>query len=225
MKRGFKAGYVACLPVALSASVYGSVLGVLAAQNGMSLLMLLLTDFVIFAGSAQFVVAEMWQPPLPVAAMVVAVAMINLRYALMCGSLRDLYEGKSWWTRLLHMYYVTDESWAVSIGAHRQGEATPNFVLGGGICMQSLWVVGTILGHRLGAIISNPEAFALDFAFTAVFTALTVGLWRGKHDLLPWIVSALLAIVSAWLLPGRWYIVIGGIGGALIPAFFGKDEE
>ena len=35
-----------------------------------------------------------------------------------------------------------------------------------------------------------------DFAFTAVFTALAVSLWRGKGDLVPWAGAALLAILS-----------------------------
>ena len=82
----------------------------------------------------------------------------------------------------------------------------------------TVWCAGTLLGHRLGAAVRHPEAFALDFAFVAVFTALTVSLWRGKADLLPWAVAACLAVAVEQLLPGKWYIVIGGVGGALVAA-------
>lgn len=44
-------------------------------------------------------------------------------------------------------------------------------LLGGGICLVSFWCAGTLAGHRMGAIIGDPAAFALDFAFVAVFTA------------------------------------------------------
>jgi len=32
-------------------------------------------------------------------------------------------------------------------------------------------------------VVQNPEAYALDFVFVAVFTALLMTLWRGKQDL------------------------------------------
>jgi len=61
-------------------------------------------------------------------------------------------------------------------------------------------------------------SLALDFAFTAVFTALAVSLWRGKRDILPWVGTAIFAILAEKVLPGKWYIVIGGVGGALLHA-------
>ena len=82
-----------------------------------------------------------------------------------------------------------------------------------------------MLGHQLGAAIQHPERFALDFAFVAVFMALTVMFWRGRADLLPWIVAAGTAVMAERLLPGKWYIIIGGVGGALVSALNGKSEE
>jgi len=86
------------------------------------------------------------------------------------------------------------------------------------LCLVAVWCCGTLLGHRVGASIGQPEVFALDFAFVAVFTSLTVSLWRGKKDILPWLVAACLSIGAHVLLPGKWFIVIGGVGGALIGA-------
>ena len=64
--------------------------------------------------------------------------------------------------------------------------------------------------------VPDPEMFALDFAFLAVFTALAVSLWRGKSDILPWIGAAIFSILGEHFLPGKWYVVTGGIGGALL---------
>ena len=69
--------------------------------------------------------------------------------------------------------------------------------------------------YRQANFISQPEKYALDFAFTAVFAALTLSLWRGKNDLIPWVIAAILAVICEKMLPGKWYIVLGGIGGAL----------
>jgi 4-azaleucine resistance transporter AzlC len=211
-------GAVANLPVGASVAAYGSVLGMLAAQKGLTWLQLLAMNLSVFAGSAQFVMVEMWAPPLPVVEMILAVLIINMRYLLIGASLHPLFIGKSLAHKAGIMHLVADENWAVTMAAYRRKGVTTGFLLGGGICLCSVWSMGTLLGHRLGALVAQPERFALDFAFVAVFTALTVSMWRGKRDIAPWLSAAVLAVVAERWLPGKWYIVIGGIGGALVPA-------
>ncbi|MCB2149703.1 MAG: AzlC family ABC transporter permease [Deltaproteobacteria bacterium] len=211
-------GAMANLPVGASVAAYGSVLGMLAAQKGLTWVQLLAMNLSVFAGSAQFVMVEMWAPPLPVAEMTLAVLIINMRYLLIGASLNPLFQGKSLAHKAGIMHLVADENWAVTMAAYRDGGATTGFLLGGGICLCSVWSMGTLLGHQLGALVAQPERFALDFAFVAVFTALAVSMWRGKSDIAPWATAAVLAVVAERWLPGKWYIVIGGIGGALVPA-------
>ncbi len=218
MLQEMRRGALANLPIGASVAAYGSVLGMLAAQKGLTWLQLLAMNLSVFAGSAQFVMVEMWAPPLPVVEMIIAVLIINLRYMLIGASLQPLFSGKSLAHKAGVMHLVADENWAVTMAAYRRGGATTGYLLGGGICLCSIWSTGTLLGHRLGAVVSHPERFALDFAFVAVFTALTVSMWRGKRDILPWLAAALLAVVAERWLPGKWYIVIGGVGGALVPA-------
>jgi predicted branched-subunit amino acid permease len=173
----------------------------------------------IFAGSAQFVMVDMWVTPLLTVEISLAVMAINFRYLLIGASLNPVFEGKSLRHKFAVMHLVADENWAVTMAALRRGEASTGFLFGGGICILSAWCLGTLSGHRLGAFISNPGAYALDFAFIAVFTALAVTLWRGREDVAPWISAALLAIITEKLLPGKWYVVSGGLGGALTAAF------
>jgi 4-azaleucine resistance transporter AzlC len=208
-------GAVANLPVAASVAAYGSVLGMLAAQKGLTWIQLMAMNLSVFAGSAQFVMVDMWVPPLPVVEMILAVLIINLRYLLIGASLEQLFRGTSLARKAGIMHLVADENWAVTMAASRRGEASTAFLLGGGICLCSVWSMGTLLGHQLGALVTHPERVALDFAFVAVFTALTVGMWRGKRDVFPWLTAAILAVIAERWLPGKWYILIGGVGGAL----------
>jgi 4-azaleucine resistance transporter AzlC len=216
MLEDLRDGAVANLPVSASVAAYGSVLGMLAAQKGLTWMQLLAMNLSVFAGSAQFVMVEMWVPPLPVVEMTLAVLIINLRYLLIGASLEPLFRGSSLARKAGIMHLVADENWAVTMAAGRRGEASTAFLLGGGICLCSIWSMGTLLGHRLGALVAQPERFALDFAFVAVFTALTVSLWRGKRDILPWLAAAALALAAEYWLPGKWYILVGGLGGALV---------
>jgi len=213
----FQKGVAANLPVAASVAAYGSVLGVMAAQKEISWAVLMLMNLSIFAGSAQFVMVDMWVAPLPILEIILAATVINLRYLLIGASLNPVFKGSKILHKSVIMHFVADENWAVTMASHRKGLATPGFLLGGGICLGVVWSCGTLAGHRLGAVIRNPELLALDFAFLAVFTALAISLWRGKKDILPWLTAAAAAIGAEQLLPGKWYIAVGGISGALVP--------
>jgi len=46
----------------------------------------------VFAGSAQFVMVDMWAPQLPVLEMIFAVMVINLRYLLIGASLNPVFQ-------------------------------------------------------------------------------------------------------------------------------------
>lgn len=218
-------GIIANLPVAASVGAYGSVLGVLAAQKNVSWLELLMMNLMVFAGSAQFVMVDMWGTQIPVLEMILAVMVINLRYLLIGASLNPLFQGSSVIRKAVIMHFVADENWAVTMAEQRKGTATIWFLLGGGFCIFSVWCFGTLFGHQLGALVQHPERWAFDFAFTAVFTAFAVNLWRGKTDILPWLGAAVLAILTEKYLPGKWYIVIGGIGGALLQFIKSVEEK
>jgi len=224
MKTDFLRGATANLPMAASVAAYGSVLGVLAAQKGLSWLDLMFMNSAVFAGSAQFVMIDMWKTPLPVFEMALAVLVINLRYLLVGASLAPLFAGRSLLCKIFMMHLVADENWAVTMAELRRGPATVWFLFGGGLTLFLSWSCGTLAGLLGGGFITHPEHYALDFAFTAVFTALAVGLWRGKGDLLPWLVAGGLALLAHHFLPGKWYIVVGGLAGALT-AMLGPTEE
>ena len=65
----------------------------------------------------------------------------------------------------------------------------------------------------------------MDFAVTAIFTALAVTMWRGKRDVLPWVVAAGVALAAHRMLPGAWYVLLGGVAGAFtLNALGGSDQ-
>lgn len=211
-------GAVANIPLAVSAVTYGGVLGVLSAQQGVTWAEMTAMNIFMFAGSAQFVMVDMWHAPLSIAAIAAAVFIINLRYLLIGASLQPVFRDASLYHKILFMHLVADENWAVTIAEHRRNGADPLFLFGGGLLLLCAWSAGTLSGNLLGGFITDPEKYALDFAFIAVFAALTLSLWRGKGDLIPWLVAGALSLICEHYLPGKWYIVIGGISGAVVPA-------
>jgi predicted branched-subunit amino acid permease len=67
------------------------------------------------------------------------------------------------------------------------------------------------VGTQLGGLVAEPERWGLDFAFPAVFLALVAVQLRGRTDWLVALVSAVVAIGVALVLPGNWHIVIAGV--------------
>lgn len=214
-----RAGFTANLVVSLSVGAYGSVLGLMAAQKGLTWYQLLIMNLSVFAGSAQFVMVDMWVPPLPVLEIILAVLVINMRYLLIGASLNPLFQGTTLRHKFMFMHLVADENWAMTMARFHKAPTTTWFLLGGGICVQSAWCLGTLSGHGLGAVIANPERYGLDFSFVAVFTALVFSFWKGRQNIMPWLVAAVTAAVAETVMPGKWYIICGGVAGAVTAAF------
>jgi|TARA_R110001583_G_scaffold184213_4_gene343399 4-azaleucine resistance transporter AzlC len=209
-------GALACLPLLPSTFIFGAVLGVLATQRGLSLGELLFMSLTVFAGSAQFVSVDLWRETIPALTIIVATVIINLRYVLIGASLRPVFRGRPLWVKICAMHMVADENWAMTMA--QKETPIPGFLLGGGLFLAVVWGTGNTLGYLLAGGIPDPNVYALDFAFTAIFAALTVGMWKGRADLLPWLAAATGSIVGHYLLPGTWSILAGAGAGVAVSA-------
>ncbi len=218
MKSNFIKGFSATIPVAISVCAYGLVLGVLAYSKGVTFFELLIMDVVIFAGSAQLLMVELWKDPLPTTEMLFAVFAINLRYLLIGASLTPLFKKSSIFEKAALMHLVADENWAVTMARLKKEKITPYFLFGGGVCLVIFWLISTLTGHTFGFMISDPYSVGLDFVIIIIFTALVASFYEGKDSIFPWFVAAVFSYLSFLFVPGKWYIVIGGLTGALVYA-------
>jgi len=164
-------------------------------------------------------VIGMWAAPLPILSIVLTTLAINLRHLLMGAALRDRFARFSRRQAYGSLPLMTDENWALAISRFERGERDGAVLLGGGIVMYGAWVLATILGYVAGSAVSDPAAIGLDFAATVVFAGLLVLLFKGARDLLPWAIAAAVAIAADRLLPGNWYILLGGLAGCLAGAW------
>lgn len=214
------------LPVAISIAAYGVVWGVLAGQAGLSVLEVALMSGLVFAGASQFVALDMWSPgSLPVLSIIIAAAIVNLRMLLMSATLRPLVGHLPAPQALASMFFVSDEQWAMTMAQMQKGSGSVAFLIGTGVLSWFAWMSSTLCGRVLGAFIDDPTKYGLDFAFTATFLALLLGMWRGRSDLIPWIVGALAAIAASRLIEGNWYIIIGGLVGSFAGALAENLKE
>jgi len=216
---GLVRGYVKTLPIAIGVAVFGMAYGLLAGQHGLSLAETGLMSALVFAGSSQMLALQLWDDPLPVAGIVLAAAIINLRYVMQTAALKPWLGPLRPTLSYVSVFFTADENWAVSIAEMRAGGRDAGFFLGSGLALWSFWLVSGLIGRTFGGALPNPERLGLDFIGTAVFTALAGRMWRGRRDLLPWLAAGIAAVLGAHYLPGAWYLLIGGLTGSLIGAW------
>jgi branched chain amino acid efflux pump len=221
-RAAFIAGALRTAPVALGVLAYGLVFGALAEQAGLSFGETAFMSTIVFSGSAQFVALGMWTLPPPVLALAVATLLVNFRFFLMAATMGRVLKGWPLLRVLPALAWVTDENWALTMaeGERRHWGA---FFLGTGIMLYVAWPTATLLGHALGSVVADPKRWGFDFAFTAVFMTLAVGLARRNRAPLVWIASAAGAFLADRLLAGSALggsapVLVGGIAGALVAA-------
>jgi 4-azaleucine resistance transporter AzlC len=213
---GLAGGVRASAPVALSVFSYGLVFGVLGRQAGLSVRESLLMSAAVFAGSAQFIALSMWARPIPLATIVVTTLVVNLRHVLMGVALSPTLRSLPRPLAYISAFFMTDESWALTMGAVGTGRGGAGYFLGSGLAVYAAWVAATAVGRLLGNALRDPARWGLDFAFTTVVAALLAGLWKGRSDMLPWAVAAGVAMLVHAVVPGTWYILFGGVTGSLV---------
>ncbi|WP_439576935.1 AzlC family ABC transporter permease [Elioraea sp.] len=216
---GFRRGVRATVPLTVGLVPFGLVVGVLAQAQGLSALEQALMSAVVFAGSSQILVLELWTDPAPVTSATLAALAVNVRFALMGPSLApwiDALKGPRKWAMV---GTIVDHGWALALAEMRAGRHDALFYLGSVATLWSAWLVTTVVGHALGTAVALPRGHPLFFAAPACFIALLVPIWRGRGDAAPWAVAAAVSLGVGPLLPNpALAVVAGAVAGSLAGA-------
>ena len=123
----------------------------------------------VYAGSAQLIVLSLWSMPLPIATILLTTLIVNLRNLLMGAAVSPWLLRISPLKAYSTLFFLSDESWALTMGEFAKGKRNAAFLLGSGLVLYVAWVGSTVAGRTLGDVVHDPARFGLDFAFTAVF--------------------------------------------------------
>ena len=220
--RGFWQGARLGLPVLPGTTIFALAFGTIAAQKGLTLLATTLMSAVVYAGASQLVAMEIWPARLTVttvATLVAVATLVNLRMILMGAALRPWLGSLPAWQSYPALFLTTEVTWLASLRYHADGGRDLSFFIGNGLTIWVAWVAATMVGYTLGAIIPDPSRFGLDLILPIFFSVMLVPLWRGVRRSAGWVIAGVVALASAWLLPGYWFIVIGALAGSIAGGF------
>jgi predicted branched-subunit amino acid permease len=203
------------------AVVFAVAFGAAASAKGLSLFEAVLMSAAVYAGVAQLVAMELWRPEWSwgaIAGLAVVTATVNARMVLQGASLQPWFRHYSGAANGLHLFFFTDANWMIGTRYHGEGGRDLGVLLGAGVALWLVWVVATVPGYLLGALVADPRTFGIDLVMPIFFAAMIVPLWRGRRAAVPWVVAGLVALVTARLVDGYAFIIVGSLSGALVGA-------
>lgn len=202
--------------------VFAVAFGAAAAAKGLSLFEAALMSATVYAGVAQLVAMELWRPEWSwgaIAGLAVVTATVNARMILQGASLQPWFAPYSKALNALHLFFFTDANWLIGTRYRAEGGRDLGVLIGAGLVLWSVWIVATVAGHLLGALVADPRKYGIDLVMPIFFAAMIVPLWRGKRAAVPWVVAGLVALVTAKLVDGYAFIIVGSLSGAFVGAF------
>lgn len=214
--KGFRDG----LPFVIPIIPFGTLFGVLAADNGADAVQALAFSITVFAGGAQFAALQLMQDGAPILIVLASALAVNLRLVMYSASLTPYLGAAPLWQRAIAAFVTVDQSYTRAIVKF---EKEPNMTVPQRMAyffglispLTPFWLLCTYLGAVLGARI--PDSWALDFALPITFLAMIGPMMRTSAH----VVAALVAIAVALLavdVPFNLGLLIAGFAGMVAGA-------
>ena len=196
--------------------IYGAV----ARQSGISVPAAQSMSFIVFAGSSQFIAAQLIYQAVPWLVVVLTIFVVNLRHALYSASVAGYVRHLNPLWKAVLAYFLTDEAYAVSISDYQKEGSGGNrhyYFLGSGLGLWTCWQISTAAGIFLGAVI--PASWSLDFALPLTFIAIVVPSLKDRGGVAAALIGGILALLT-FSLPYKLGILaaalVGIIAGLLV---------
>ncbi len=211
-----RAGLRATLPLVPGVLVFGMAYGLFAQQAGLTMFETLAMSALVFAGASQFVAVGMFATGAPGGLIVLSTLFINLRHLLMGLSLAPFLRRDKTWVQALLAFGIVDESYVLTSTRWLGQPADKGYLVGTQVALLTVWLLSGWLGARLGPAIGDPRAWGLDFALVATFIGLLVPQVRDHVTLVVALLSGVVAVAGALVLPGNWYILLAALAALVL---------
>ena len=210
------------LPILVGVVPFGMIYGILALGAGLSEVEAQAMSVVFFAGSAQFMLVQLFGAGTPALVMILTGFVINLRHALYSASVAPHIKKLSPLWKTILAYLLTDEAYAVAITRYYKRDASPFkhwYFLGAGLALWTSWQISTAVGVFLGA--QFPASWPLDFTLALTFIALVVPALRDRPSIFAATSAGAVALLVAGL-PYKLNLIVPDIVGIIVGLWIEK---
>ncbi len=172
-------GVLAMVPLWAGVLPFALAFGLLARTAGFSVLETQALSALVFAGSAQIAIVNLFAGGAGAVVIVATAIALNLRHFLYGLSLGRTWGGKTRPPLPLLACFLTDEAYGLTIRERLAGRGGVGFYWGASLSLYVIFNLGTLAGALAGQFLPDPRRLGLDFVFPLVFVALLVPLLRG----------------------------------------------
>ena len=215
-KQEFWSGLRDEAPILLGVVPFGLLFGALAISVHLSSLTAQAMSSIIFAGSSQFIAAQLVGSGTSGLVILMVVFVVNLRHALYSASVAPHLKGLSTGWKVLLSYLLTDEAYAVTIMHYnKEGDSETRhwYFLGAGLTLWSAWQVSTALGIFIGAQI--PSNWSLSFVLPLTFIAVVVPALKDRAAVAAALVAGVVGLLAMGF-PYKTGLLLAALIGILI---------
>lgn len=207
-KKAFKAAFPYTLPICVGFLFLGMSYGFMMRSKGFSFVYPLCMSFFIYAGSMEFVTANLLLSAFnPVYAFFLTL-MVNARHLFYGISMLDKYKNTGKYKPYL-IFALTDETYSlVCSGKIPEGVDRNKYYFLVSLFDQVYWVIGSVIGSVVGSVL-NFNTAGIDFSMTALFLVVFVEQWKSTKDHASAITGVAASVVC---------LMIFGAGNFVIPA-------
>ena len=178
-KKAFQTAFPYTLPICVGFLFLGMSYGFMMRSKGFSFLYPLFMSMFIFAGSMEFVTANLLLSAFhPLSAFLLAL-MVNARHLFYGISMLDKYKNVGW-KKFYLIYGMCDETFSVNCTAKIPEDVDKGwFMFFVTLLNQIYWVGGATLGALLGYVI-HFDTTGIEFVMTALFVVMFLNQWEEK---------------------------------------------
>jgi 4-azaleucine resistance transporter AzlC len=221
----FLAGIKAEIPITFGVLPFGLIYGVLAIAAGLPPLLATASSAIVFAGSAQFIGAQLIGASTPGLVIWLTTFIVNLRHLLYSTSLapHTMHLSRPW--KWFLAYLLTDEAYVVTALHYREKEIPETykhyFWTGAGLTLWLTWQLSTAAGVFFGTQV--PAGWSLDFTLALTFIGMVVPLCRERPNLAASLAAGIVAVFTfSW--PYRLGLMAAAVSGIIAGILVEKYE-
>ena len=207
--KDIKKAFIASLPVLAGYIVLGMGFGIILQTKGYGVGWAFVMSLLIFAGSMQYLAVDLLAGGAALITAAVTTLMVNARHIFYGISMIDKYRdvGKK---KPYLIFALTDETYSLvcSDDAGEGCDDRKNNYFWVSLFNHSYWVLGSVIGSLLGAVIPFSTE-GMDFVLTALFVTIFVEQWLSTKNHVYAIVGVVASLIS---------LLVFGADNFLIPA-------
>ena len=207
-RKAFETALPYTLPICVGFLFLGMSYGFLMRSMGFSVWYPMLMSFFIYAGSMEFVTANLLMSAYNPLYAFVLTLLVNARHMFYGISMLDKYKNIGW-KKFYLIYGMCDESFTINCTVTPPKDVDKGwFMFFVTLLNQIYWVGGTTLGALLGSVITF-DTTGIGFVMTALFVVMFINQWEESSDHRP----ALIGLISSFIC-----LILLGADNFMLPA-------